>query len=168
MQNEAITKADTSVQKYIPNRITIYDYIVEQAVKDKLLRKNVLSFIREQNPEIEEISAQAAPFLLQKSVNKAGKDGLTKLANLHPDKELIVNAYIIDKKLLEDHNDSEKYSNCCIADGKKCENLSADDIGKSGDHLKNAELYMKFGLAGIGIAFFSIIVIIFTTAQKKA
>ena len=168
MREEAIATGRTKSKALQTRGSNIYTYIVDQAVADKDVRKDVLGFIRNQNPDIDNISAEEAPYLLQQSVNKLGDRGLHKLGLIHPDKELIINAYIKEKGLLDEKEPAEatgkekdQYNNCCLASGK-CYN-NADNKDSEGK-IKMANTLI---IAGVGLAFVSIMGLIVISSIKK-
>lgn len=161
----AIGKNHTGSSKMHPALSSPYFYIVANAEKDKDVRSKLLNYLHTQgfnSPKLEE-----APMLLAKAVKQRGKQGLYDLANLHPDREVIINQYLLSKGVVKDSS----YDSACgcsyattgmsyNADEdreSKPDNISDIEAELSKKRLQTANVIIVGSIALTGIAILSLI-----------
>lgn len=118
---------NTQVQKTYNNAMSnVYFYIIANAEKDAELRRKVLTYIDEQG--IKTPNAVEAPYTLAKAIQNKGQEGLKDLAKLHPDRQLIINQYLLENGLVKDSD----VNNAC-----GCSNATGDNFFNAVDDTKS-------------------------------
>jgi hypothetical protein len=121
-------------------KITIYEYFANNCPQDayNLLSQEGGSYSRPQSPQ--ELEGQ-----LKDYVNKNGEKGLLKLAEIHPDKELIT--MVCDCKKTKNKSVVEKKDNFSNANG----NSNISDSQSEQINLAKMMIFGGFVLVGIAL-----------------
>jgi hypothetical protein len=121
-------------------KITIYEYFANNCPQDayNLLSQEGSNYNRPQSPQ--ELEGQ-----LKDYVNKNGEKGLLKLAEIHPDKELIT--MVCDCKKTKNKSVAEKKDNFSNANG----NSNISDSQSEQINLAKMMIFGGFILVGIAL-----------------
>ena len=149
-----------NTQVYYPNaNRSILHYIVANAEVNKTDRVKLLNYLHSQGhnaPNVRNCSK-----VLAQAVSKRGKDGLYDLAKIHPDREVIINQYLVEKGLLKDTAKKDDFDNSCGCYG-------ATDEQDNSNTSNNTNSDNKLSLAnGIIITGVSIVVLSFAFLLTK-